>query len=101
MSTRPDVKDFVTEAWDELYSDSFARGAYIPRSQNICATIGCESIEPAESLCAGCKKQFYCSAACQKSYVYAEIQLGLKPATEVVQYRDWKSHKPHCQWKRK
>jgi hypothetical protein len=69
MSTRHDVEDFVAEAWDKAYSESFAKEAYMPRPQNVCATIGCESIEPADSLCAGCKVQFYCSAACQKSYV--------------------------------
>jgi len=73
MTTRPDVKDFVAKEWDETYSTSFTGGAYIPRSQNICAAIGCESLESAESLCAGCKTQFYCSVACQKSYVCGKL----------------------------
>lgn len=70
ISSRPDARWELGETWKKAYSNlrqSKKLALPVAEKSDVCAMIGCETVEQAELRCSRCGNALYCSKTCQRS----------------------------------
>lgn len=110
LSSRPDVPEPVLFDWQssQVFASNQKLNSPKIRKEDVCDSVGCESLTAPSLKCARCGERLYCNKQCQKrhafNYLTRDNSWRFCPSSSDslllrVPNSDWKFHKAQCQQK--